>query len=67
MKKQCPSCGGDCGYTKARGCHYQNASAGGVRGVVDIAKAAMENIEQLACRVYDLEAEVRRLNQKKKP
>ena len=22
MTKQCPSCGGDCGHTKAKGCQY---------------------------------------------
>lgn len=22
MKGQCPSCGGDCGHTKAKGCRY---------------------------------------------
>ena len=24
MTKQCPSCGGDCGYTKAKGCQYDS-------------------------------------------
>ena len=24
MSKQCPSCGGDCGYTKAKGCQYDS-------------------------------------------
>ena len=26
MKKQCLSCGGDCGYTKAKGCQYADAT-----------------------------------------
>lgn len=25
MNKQCPSCGGDCGYTKTKGCQYRSA------------------------------------------
>lgn len=25
MTRQCPSCGGWCGYTKANGCNYANA------------------------------------------
>ena len=26
--KQCPSCGGCCGYTKKKGCQYQNIQRG---------------------------------------
>jgi len=26
MSKQCPSCGGDCGYTKKHGCQYSHAA-----------------------------------------
>lgn len=25
IKGQCPSCGGNCGWTKAKGCQYRNA------------------------------------------
>ena len=41
MSKQCPSCGGDCGYTKKHGCQYK----GGVEGVATIARNAMGKID----------------------
>jgi len=25
--RQCPSCGGDCGYTKKKGCQYQSGES----------------------------------------
>lgn len=60
MKKQCPSCGGDCGYTKRRGCRYDNASIAGLRGLVDMAKAALEKIDELEATVARLRAKLSR-------
>ena len=31
MTKQCPSCGGDCGHTKAKGCQYNAPKPAGVK------------------------------------
>lgn len=47
MNKQCPSCGGDCGGTKATGCRYAGISPAAIAGVVDLAKNAMKRIAEL--------------------
>jgi len=46
--KPCPSCGGDCGYTKKKGCQYQSGESEWV-GLTD------EEIETIyaECNVWD--------------
>lgn len=46
MSKQCPSCGGDCGYTKAKGCR-QIANNPGVQGMAQLGRNALERIAEL--------------------
>ena len=46
--KPCPSCGGDCGYTKKKGCQYQSGESEWI-GLTD------EEIETIyaECNVWD--------------
>ena len=46
MSKQCPSCGGDCGYTKAKGCR-QIANNSGVQGLAQLGRNALDRIAEL--------------------
>ena len=50
--KPCPSCGGDCGYTKKKGCQYKsNEFTPDWDGTADM----VEEIQRLAKRVEELE------------
>lgn len=40
MTKQCPSCGGDCGHTKAKGCQYNAPKPAGAKDMAIYRKCA---------------------------
>lgn len=56
--KQCPSCGGDCGYTKKTGCEYnRDTRITAVRGL--LTKKEMADIQNIVFKWdYALEAAI---------